>query len=363
MAKRNIHNVDRLSRVLMAEGLIFLAYFKADPRFEMLLYGLAVLLIINALIGISTFYILFDINTRERYKRSLWLEGVLIYSIVFVAMIPLYLRGEFNHLDRQLLLATGVGFMSQMVDGSLGMGFGTISNTVLLSLGVPPIVSSASIHTAEIVTAGTEGVAHLRAGNVDRRILKYLIVPGMLGALIGAYLLMSLPGEYILPFISLYLLIMGFLLIEKAFQKKPLIIKALIYFRDKIIHAQEERRGRKLVPFGVGGGILDSIGGGGWGPLITLTLFFRGENLRQAIGSVVLSEFFVAITASVALLSVLRLDYWQTIAGLIIGGLLAVPLGPYITKKLPYKPLMITVGVLVVLLSSRNLLIFFISRI
>lgn len=363
MAKRNIHNVDRLLRVLIAEGLALAGFFTAGPRFQMLFYGLAALLVFNALVGISSTYILLDINTRERFRRSLWLEGILIYSIAFIAMIPLYLRGEFFEFDRQLFLATGIGFVAQLIDGSLGMAYGITSNAFLLSFGFPPVASSASIHTAEIVTSGAEGMAHLRAGNVDRGILKYLIIPGVLGAVTGAYLLTSIPGDLLLPFISVYLFIMGFLLIEKAFERKPLIIKTLIFFRDKLMQARSERWGRKLSPFGFIGGILDSIGGGGWGPLITLTLFFKGENLRKAIGSVILSEFFVALAASAALLAALRFEYWQTIVGLIIGGLLAVPLGPYLTKKLPYKPLMIMVGVLVTLLSLRNLLGFFLSQI
>lgn len=363
MAKRNIHNIDRLLRVLIAEGLVVGGYFTAGIRFEFLFYGLAFLLIFNALVGISGTYILLNINTRERFKCSLWLEGILIYAITFVALIPLYLRGEFVQFDQQLFVATGIGFLAQLIDGSLGMAYGITSNTFLLSFGIPPIVSSASIHTAEIVTAGAGGMAHLRAGNVDKGILKYLIVSGVLGAIVGAYLLTSIPGDYILPFISIYLFVMGLLLIEKAFERKPLIIKSFIFFRDKLMRARTERWGRKLLPFGFVGGILDSIGGGGWGPLITLTLFFKGENLRKAIGSVILSEFFVALAASVALLTALRFEYWQTIVGLIIGGLLAVPLGPYLTKKLPYKPLMIIVGSLVILLSAKNLVGFFLSQI
>ena len=363
MGKRNIHTVDRLFRVLIAELLALGGYFFVGPRFEMLFYGLAFLLLMNALIGISSTYILLDINTRERFERMRWLEAILIYIIVFIALIPLYLRGDILELDRSLILATGIGFFAQIIDGSLGMAYGITSNAFLLSFGFPPVVSSASVHTAEIVTAGAEGMAHLRAGNVDRSVLRYLIIPGVLGAVVGAYLLTSISGTFLLPFISIYLFVMGFLLLEKAFEKKPLIIKAFIFLRDKMMHARSDRWGRKLAPFGIIGGALDSIGGGGWGPLITLTLFFRGENLRLAIGSVILSEFFVALAASATLLATLKFEYWQTIAGLIIGGLLAVPLGPYLTKKVPYKPLMIIVGAVIMLLSLKNLLGFFVFRI
>lgn len=363
MPKRNIHNVDRLLRVLIAELFALTGYFFMGPRFEFLFYAIAVLLVFNALIGISSTYILFDINTRNQFKHHKIVEGILIYIIACLALTPLYQQGGFSGIESELVVATLIGFIAQIIDGSLGMAYGISSNTMLISMGIPPVVSSASIHTAEIVTAGAQGMAHLRAGNVDKGILKYLIVPGMIGAAIGAYLLTALPSEKLVPFISLYLFIMGILLIEKAFDKKPLIIKSLTFLRDKIMRARSERWGKKLMPFGLLGGVLDSVGGGGWGPLITLTLFFKGENLRKAIGSVILSEFFVALTASIALLTALKLEYWQTIVGLIVGGLFAVPLGPYLTKKLPYKPLMIMVGVLVVALSLKNLYAFFWAQI
>lgn len=359
MAKRNIHNIDRLLRVLLAEGFALGGYFLIGPGFEYLFYGIAIFLVLNALVGISSTYILFDINTRERFERHRIVEGILIYVIVFVALIPLYQKEGWGVFDQQLIVATAIGFFAQAVGGSLGMAYGITSNSLLIGLGIPPVVSSASVHTAEVIKSGAEGMAHLRAGNVDKKILKYLIIPGVLGALIGSYLLTTVSATFLMPFISLYLLIMGFLMIEKAFEKKPLIIKMFIFFRDRLMKAREERWGRKLRPFGFVGGLLDSVGGGGWGPLITLTLFFRGENLRKAIGSVVFSGFFVTLTASIALLSFLHMSYWQTIVGLMIGGLLAMPLGPYLTKRLPYKPLMIMVGLLVIILSIKNLYSFF----
>jgi len=363
MAKRNIHHIDRLLRVLLAEGFALYGFFQAGVKFEYLFYGIAVLLVLNALIGISAFYYLFDINTRQKYADHKWIEGILIYIIVFIGLIPLYQKGGFTSVEHDLIVATIVGFIAQGIDGSLGMAYGITCNTMLISFGIPPIASSASIHASEIITSGAESVAHLRAGNVDKGILKYLIFPGMIGAGIGAYLLTNIPGEKIKPFISVYLFMMGLLLIEKAFERKPLIIRSFIFFRDKLMKAREERWGHKLMPFGMAGGILDSIGGGGWGPLITLTLFFKGENLRKAIGSVTVSEFFVTIASASALMAYLKLEYWQTIVGLIVGGLLAVPLGPYLTKKLPYKTLMLMVGILVVGLSLRNLYSFFWAQI
>lgn len=365
MHHKNIHLADRLLRVILAELLCLAGYFLLDGTLQIIFYFCAFLILLTAIIGISYIYTIFEWNTIHHFKDrpSKLFEGMLIYMIILIPALLFIQKEGFTGIQEQLLIGILVGFIAQIIDGSLGMAYGITSNSILLSFGIPPVASSASIHTAEIFTAGAEGLAHLKAGNVDKHVLKYLILPGMIGAVVGAYILVNIPGHYISPFVAVYLLIMGVLLVEKAFEKKPLIIRGLIFFRDKLMKAREERWGHKLMPFGLVGGILDSIGGGGWGPLITLTLFFKGENLRKAIGSVILSEFFVTVTASAALLTALKLEYWQTIVGLIVGGLLAVPLGPFLTKKLPYKPLMIMVGGLVVILSIRTISVFVLNMI
>lgn len=361
MAKKNIHSADRLIRLVIAEALAFYGYYYLPSSLSLITYIVSFLMLIGSATGVSYIYTLFDLDSNNFFKGWLVniLKIILIYTAVILALLPLYHDGASLLARRELIIATIIGFTAQIIDGSLGMAYGITSNTFLLSMGIPPIASSASIHTAEILTSGAEGLAHLKAGNVDRHILKYLAISGAIGAFVGAYLLSNISSDFIKPFIAIYLFIMGVLIIEKAFEKKPLIIKAFCWVKHRLQMAHGEQWGYKLTPFGVIGGILDSIGGGGWGPLITLTLFFKGENLRQAIGSVTLTEFFVTAVASITLLTALKMEYWQIILGLMIGGLLAVPVGPYITKKLPYKPLMIFVGTLVTLLSLRTLYIFF----
>lgn len=358
---KNIHRVDRLTRVLVGEGVILATLLFAPTELKILGYFIAALVFLGAITGVSYLYTVLNINTREKFKEHKVLEGILIYMIFIVALIPFYQRGGLQDIERELVVATIVGFLAQMIDGSLGMAYGISSNTFLISAGIPPVVSSASVHTAEIATAGFSGLAHLRAGNVDKHILKYIIFPGIFGAFLGAYLLTNIPTTYIKPFIAVYLLVMGILIIEKSFERKPLIIRSFLWIKDKLRMDHDPKWGNKLFPFGALGGLLDSVGGGGWGPIITLTLFFKGENLRQAIGSVVVAEFFVTLTASIALLAALKLEHWQTIAGLIIGGILAAPLGPFITKKLPLKPLMLMVGILVSALSLRTIYLFYLS--
>lgn len=242
-------------------------------------------------------------------------------------------------LPTSLLLFILVGFTAQMIDGALGMAYGVSSTTFLLGIGVPPAAASASVHMAEVVTTGISGAAHWRLKNIDTTLVKKLILPGGLGAIIGAYLLTTLDGNLLRPYISGYLLIMGIVILVKAFQK---------------IQAPGEQRHLGLL--GLTGGFFDAVGGGGWGPIVTTTLLARGNHPRATIGSVNFSEFFVSLSQSVVF--VLTLDfsaYWTIIAGLLIGGAIAAPIAATATKRLPLKWLMVLVGVLIILLSIRTI--------
>lgn len=231
-----------------------------------------------------------------------------------------------------------IGFAAQLIDGALGMAYGVSSTTFLLSLGVPPATASASVHAAEVVTTGVSGLSHWRLGNVDKTLLKRLLIPGVIGGGVGAYLLTAVPGDIIKPFISAYLLAMGLLIIFKAF--RPIVNSTV---------------GREVIPLGLIGGFFDAIGGGGWGPMVTTTLVARGTPPRFTIGTVNLAEFFVTLCESIVFILTIGLTHWQVILGLIVGGAAAAPLAAYATKHLPTKPLMILVGVLIIALSLRTL--------
>jgi len=231
-----------------------------------------------------------------------------------------------------------VGFIAQIIDGALGMAYGVTSTTFLLSMGIPPVAASASVHTAEIFASGASGLAHLRFGNVDKKLFKKLLLPGIIGGILGAYILTAVPGKMIKPFIALYLLIMGLIILRKAFKK---------------IEQKEVRT--RLVPLGVSGGFFDAIGGGGWGPIVTSTLVARGHNPRFSIGSVNLAEFFVTVAEVATFLTIIGLVHWQIIIGLIIGGVMAAPLAAYVCKRLPSRALMIMVGLIIMALSIRTI--------
>ena len=176
-------------------------------------------------------------------------------------------------MDLSILLYVLVGFVAQMIDGALGMAYGVSSNTFLLSVGIPPAAASASVHMAEGVTTGISGLSHWRLGNIDWNLVKRLALPGVLGGIAGAYLLTSIDGNVLKPFISAYLLIMGVIILIKAFNGK-----------------HEPKETKHLGILGIIGGFFDAIGGGGWGPIVTTTLVARGKHPRYAIGSVNFSE-------------------------------------------------------------------------
>jgi hypothetical protein len=247
-------------------------------------------------------------------------------------------------MELTILLYVLVGFAAQMIDGALGMAYGVSSNTFLLSLGIPPAAASASVHMAEVVTTGVSGAAHWRLGNIDWNLVKRLLIPGALGGVAGAYLLTSIDGNLIKPFVSAYLLIMGVVILVKAFRYDPKPHSG--------VHTA------RVSALGVVGGFFDAVGGGGWGPIVTTTLVARGKDTRLTIGSVNFSVFFVTLAQSVVF--VLTLDfreYWQIILGLLIGGVIAAPIAAVMAKKLPVKALMMSVGVIIIILSIRTILL------
>ena len=245
-------------------------------------------------------------------------------------------------MELSILLYVLVGFVAQIIDGALGMAYGVSSNTFLLSLGLPPAAASASVHMAEVVTTGVSGLSHWRLGNIDWKLVKRLLIPGVVGGVAGAYLLTSIDGNILKPYISGYLLIMGAFIIYKAFRNNG--------------HVNDGTHTARVSYLGLVGGFCDAIGGGGWGPVVTTTLVARGKNPRLTIGSVNFSEFFVTLAESVTFVLTLSFgQYWQSILGLLIGGAIAAPLAARMTKNLPIKALMILVGTLIVILSIRTI--------
>lgn len=234
-----------------------------------------------------------------------------------------------------------VGFCAQMIDGALGMAYGVSSTTMLLSLGIPPAAASAGVHVAEVFTTGVSGLSHLSMGNVSKKLVLSLMLPGMIGAAAGAYLLSNIDGNMIKPFVAVYLAVMGVIIIRKS-----------------IVRKVENTKNRSVAPLAVIGGFIDSVGGGGWGPVVASSLIGRGRHPRFAVGSVNLAEFFIAaVSAGTFSLFMDMTKYSLVVAGLILGGVMAAPLAAWVCRKIKPLVLMRVVGVVIILLSLRTFLL------
>lgn len=248
-------------------------------------------------------------------------------------------------MDRTFFLFMIAGFLAQMIDGCIGMAYGVSSTSLLLSFGVPPAAASASVHTAEVFTTFVSGISHYRLKNIDKKLFSSLVIPGVIGGILGAFIITNIDTTIIEPIINIYLIVMGVRIVYKAFGKS----------------IQKTIKNVKLYVLGVVGGFLDAIGGGGWGPVVTTTLVANGNTPRFVIGSVNASEFFVTIAQAVTFVTIIGLgEYWKIILGLAAGGVLAAPFAALLVKRISPKVMMIIVGAVVAGLNIRNIILMFV---
>lgn len=236
--------------------------------------------------------------------------------------------------------AVGVGLLAQTVDGALGMAYGVTASSFLLAMGASPAMASGTTHLAEVFTTGVSGIWHQRLGNVNVRLFINLLIPGVVGGLLGAYVLTTIDGAILKPFVSAYLLLMGLYVISKALRK---------------INATHALSTGRVSFVALSGGFLDSSGGGGWGPIVTTTLVGAGQDPRTTIGSVNYAEFFLTVTVAAALFSVLDNSVWRLVAGLVLGGVFAAPIAAYATRHFAPRTLLFLVGGLITVISLFNL--------
>lgn len=267
---------------------------------------------------------------------------MIVGHLLFSYLTTENLIAVFNSVNSEILYYIAGGFIAQMIDGALGMAYGVTATTFLLSVGITPAAASASVHASEVFTSGVSGYMHLKFGNVNSKLFKTLVIPGIIGAIIGAYVLSSLEeySTYIKPIVSIYTLFLGVIIIRKA-----------------LIKRMEKRQLKRVGVLALFGGYLDSIGGGGWGPIVSSTLIASGRHPKYTIGSVNLTEFFVSLASSITFFTVIGLGYWQVIIGLILGGVVAAPIAAKLANKLPVKSMMILVGMVIIIVSLRQIIL------
>jgi uncharacterized membrane protein YfcA len=234
------------------------------------------------------------------------------------------------------------GFLAQMVDGATSMGYGVTSSIILQTANVSPAAISAGIHTAEMFTSGASGYSHYKFGNVNKKLFKALVIPGVIGAILGALLLVKFDDthiQFLRPAMAVYTLLLGIKIFSNAFRP-----------------VNEKKKFKRYGWLAGAGGFLDSFGGGGWGPIVTSTLITKGRTPRYVVGSVSLTEFFITVASAFTFFTLIGVQNWQVILALVIGGVIAAPIAARLAGKLPRKASFILLGTVVVIWSARILI-------
>jgi uncharacterized membrane protein YfcA len=244
------------------------------------------------------------------------------------------------------------GFAAQFIDGTLGMGYGVSSTSLLVAVGLAPAIASASVHTSEIVTTLISGIAHHRLGNVKRELVIALAIPGVIGGVLGAYFLSSIPGKTIKPWVAGLLVVMGGLIVYRFFTRREWGI------------ADKRLSGSRMVILGLVAGFLDAVGGGGWGPVATPSLILSEDSQpHEVVGSVNLVEFFVTIAEALTFALTIGLEAfrWDIVVALLVGGVIAAPIAAWVCRKLPHRMMGILIGLLLILFNIRTLVLTFVK--
>lgn len=290
------------------------------------------------------------IVTEKKWKKiatyllvafALMLIGHFIFSYIPFGQIATDTVAWYRTLDKNFHWLLLAGFLAQLVDGALGMGYGVTSATVLLSAGVSPAAISGAVHTAEVFSSAASGYSHYKFGNVNKKLFKALVIPGVIGAILGAVLLTWLGNTdavWLRALLACYTLFLGVKFLINAFRVQ-----------------QQQKKFKHYSALAGAGGFLDSFGGGGWGPLVTTTLISKGRSPKYVIGSVSLTEFFVTLASAFTFFTLLGVTHWQVIVALLLGGFIAAPLAAKLAGKMPKKTAFILLGILVIIWSLRIL--------
>ncbi len=281
---------------------------------------------------------------NTNYKLLAW-STIFISALIIGVLLWHYEPGfqqTVQHIDPHFYYFLLAGFIFSMIDGAIGMSYGVTSTTFSLYMGIPPASASTAVHLSEIMSNAIAGWMHFKLGNVNKKLFKLLVVAGSIGAVTGAYLLSTFEhyNMYIKPLVSTYTLVLGLVILSKAF---------------KINRRKRGDKIKKIVPLGLGGGFMDAVGGGGWGSIVLSSLIAGGRNSRTALGTVKLSRFFIAFLSSITFITMVNGLHWAAIVGLIVGSAIASPIAVRVSNKISSKTIMVCVGIIVTLVSLKSL--------
>jgi siroheme synthase-like protein len=286
-----------------------------------------------------------EITDRRNFNWLIWCSIIASLGITIMAF---WLKNPDFQSFVQTISPTfyyflAASFIFALVDGAIGMSYGVTSTTFSLTMGIPPAAASMGVHLSEIMSNGIAGWMHYRMGNVNWRLFKLLLIPGIIGAVLGAYILSSLEhySMYTKPVVSLYTLILGCVIFSKAFKSK---------------HKKADKKIKRIGLLGFGGGFIDAVGGGGWGSIVLSSLIAGGRNARFSLGTVKLSRFFIAMLSSLTFIAMLNKgSHWEAVAGMVIGSALASPIAAKVSNQISTKAIMISVAVIVILISLYSI--------
>ncbi len=297
------------------------------------------------------------INNKKSFaERNIkWLIWLSIVLFIYTAGLTLWnTEPEFQsfliHIDPLFYWFLGAGFVFAMVDGAIGMSYGVTSASFSLAMGLPPASASMAIHISEVLSNGIAGWMHYKMGNVNWKLFKILIIPAIVGAVLGAYILSSLEhySAYVKPVVAVYTLILGGIILMKAFNVK---------------RKRNQQKIKKIGPLGFMGGFIDAAFGGGWGSIVLSSLIAGGRHPLFSLGTVKISRFFIATLSSLTFFTMLGGRYWEAVVGLIIGSALASPIAARVSNKISAKTIMVAVGIIVMLVSLRSVIMFILKLI
>lgn len=272
-------------------------------------------------------------------RRYVWgLAGMLVVAALGMSYTSWQAAGYVVH-TAALFWGFVVGVLAQLVDGALGMAYGVTASTFLLATGATPVVAAASVHVAKFFASGASALSHWRMGNVDRQMFWRLLLPGLVGAVVGVYVITTLSTDILRPLVNAYLLVMGLWIVLRAFWQVKLNTTTPI-----VVHT-----------VGFVGAFVNAIGGGGWGPVVTTTMLGAGSEARYVIGTVNTVEFFVTFVSGAALIWIVHVSAWEAITGLIFGGMVMAPIAAWVVGRIPKQWLMVFVGVLISAISAWSL--------